>query len=170
VIELRDRLAYGARLVQSPEGQGAAWSAALDHGSSELSTVHTARALLALNRAIAVRPDREDIKGTIEAGMRWLKSNVDFTLFDETIRRAAGYDTDQIVVGQFTPAWVARALMELDSSADIDLLREAIRLTVARQRSGTWLWQRSGTKPIWMAYQGTKVLQAYAARNLPWPP
>jgi hypothetical protein len=168
---LRARLLNGARAVESVTGRMVAWAYSLEPGKGDLSTAHTARALLALERAAGTGAARGDTQDALAAGLQWLREHANLGLFEEPIRRNPGEEgNDLIVVGHFTPAWVARVLLHLGDRSDLSRLRDAVRAITAQQKNGAWIWPGSGAKPLWMAYQGTSVLAEYAVRNMPWPP
>ena len=170
IRSLKQRLIRGAQRVEAGGHHLAAWSGDCGQYPGDLSAAHTARAVLALTAADTARPDRGETQELCRAAIRWLRETTDHTLFDEPIRRPNDFRTDALVVGHFTPAWIARALMQADDLGDIQTVREALRLVVARQHAGVWHWERSANKPIWMAYQGVVAIQQYSLRNLPWPP
>jgi hypothetical protein len=157
--------------VQIPSGASlAAWARSVSGRRTEPSVPHTARVVVALRRLAAARPSKASTAHELaEAGTAWLRANADFELDDEQVRRPAGEATDVLVVGHFTPAWVAKALMYADNEADLDLLRRVVRRILDLQRNGVWRWRQTDLEPIWMSYQAMAVLTEYCLRNLPWP-
>ena len=172
-VQLADALLDGARIAAGGSVDQVAWSSSLSKKGGDPSVPHTARAVVALHKfAAAAMPGKGS--GYVEsslAGAAWLRNNADFDLFDEPIRRdMVGDKTDEVVVGHFTPAWLARALMITGDLGDLELLRKAVRLTLAHQVNGVWRVRRTSQEPIWMTYQGTAAIREYTLRNLPWPP
>ena len=174
--ELVERLLDGA-VSADQDGAAVAWGETL-RGRGRRSVPHTARAVVALARAVPVLREVPGLPGhgaaaaALAAGVEWLdRDGLDLTSTDEQIRRpVAGGEVDALFVGHFTAAWVARALMAVDPGPGTSrALGTAVRRVLAEQRDGVWRWHDS-SRPIWMTYQGVTVLRAYALRNLEWPP
>ena len=164
-------LTQNATRKQTDEGDRVAWTNNLFGEDTELSTVHTARAVVALDAAArhAGRKSAEWAKFS-KMGAQWLLENKDLALFDEPIRRQVDYETDSLIVGHFTPAWVARALMRTGELGDGRLLREAALYTLIPQVEGAWRWRLNGHQPGWMSYQGVSTITEYGLRGFAWPP
>ncbi|MFE4263730.1 hypothetical protein [Streptomyces sp. NPDC056883] len=137
------------------------------------SVAHTARAVCALHAYATRVPAAGALLGNeIRAGLTWLcEEDPDLRTTDEQLRRPVGDGTvDVLVIGHFTAAWVARALMlpithELPSSQE--RLRTAVAEVLRGCDNGTWRWHDQ-TRPIWMTYQGATVLRDFALRNTTW--
>ncbi|MFY1587374.1 hypothetical protein ACN267_23015 [Micromonospora sp. WMMD734] len=173
--ELTTHLVEGA-VRQQAEGEPAcmAWGMTVNHGSAP-SVPHTARAVVALRKAAqAVRGDRrEKLDECVDAGIEWLIRNSHYDVTDEQLRRltSAGDAMDTIIVGHFTPAWVARALMcRAVDERRLPHLQQAVRAVLDLQENGVWKWKEERKEPTWMTYQGVLVVRDYSMLNLPWPP
>jgi hypothetical protein len=164
-------LAY--RLIEAANysPNGASWGEVFTSGGRE-SVPHTARVVVALNRAAPALQDDSRLSDTVKAGVTWLcQDSLPLSNTDEQIRRPMGDGmVDVLLVGHFTPALMARALLQGETSDIRDRqLRRAVGEVMDSQRSGIWTWH-DGRKPIWMAYQGITVLKEYGLSGLPWPP
>lgn len=142
------------------------WSGRLDGSRSSVPSVaHTAVAVVALARVRQVSGDDNQLRLALEQAVRWLTLNKNLDAQTEQIRRFVTADhSESLTVNLFTAAWVARALMAVDTKdiADADShLDEAIETIRQLQDNGIWEW-RDGSRPLWMTYQGMTTLQAFA--------
>ncbi|MFG2061548.1 hypothetical protein ACGFIK_08990 [Micromonospora sp. NPDC048871] len=134
-----------------------------------LSVPHTARAVVALHKASQVlKQGVGQLNDAVDAGIECLSHNPDLSLGDEQLRRRVGDASDTIMIGHFTPAWVARALMCRNTPARLPQLRQAVREVLAHQENGVWKW-KDRMEPTWMTYQGVLVIRDYSMLNHPWP-
>jgi hypothetical protein len=170
LAELANALDRGAQVVPGGAELAVAWGLRCDGRPHTPSVPHTARAVVALYRAAQVGDDLDGrwLRGA-DAGAAWLRAHADHEYLDEQVHRPEGDDTDQVVVGHFTPAWVARALFAAGDGAGSQPLAAAVAVVRDSQRDGIWR-RNNDLEPIWMTYQGVAVLREYALRNLPWPP
>ena len=161
---LARRLLDGARREAGEPAPLVSWSEHLNGPTG--SVAHTARAAVALHRAGSVLADGAVFQDAVRAGVRWLDSvPLDLHSIDEQLRRPVDDGTvDVLVIGHFTAAWVARALMLSGEPMDEEKLRVAVCETLRSHQGGFWRW-RDGSRPIWMAYQGAAVLRDYALRK-----
>jgi hypothetical protein len=170
LLELAVRLARGASVIGSAEAP-ASWGEVLNGGPKD-SVPHTARTVVALKKAARVLPHRMEFESAANAGIAWLVAE-DRALadIDEQVRRPmSGGDVDALVIGHFSAAWTARAIMNAhDPSVHEGQLRRAMRAVLEPQHTGLWSWH-DGSKPLWMTYQGTYVIRDYVLRGFEWPP
>jgi hypothetical protein len=170
IPRLAAALDRGALIVQDGERQTVAWGHRVQ-GPATPSTPHTARAVLALLLAARIAPERGGrYARQAAAGAGWLRAHANLAYQDEQVRRPQGEDTDMVVVGHFTAAWVARALLACGDGADSAALLRAVAEVRDAQDGGVWRPPNTALEPVWMTYQGVAVLREYALRNLPWPP
>ncbi|WP_143684078.1 hypothetical protein [Streptomyces diastatochromogenes] len=164
---LARRLVDGAHTDEGAAAGMAYWGETLH--SSARSAAHTARAAIALHRAAGVLSDGEIFDNAARSGVRWLcTADLDLRLTDEQLRRPVGDGTvDALMIGHFTPAWVARALMLTIAPECEERLEAAVSETLDNCKDGAWRWH-DGTRPIWMTYQGTAVARDYALRTAAW--
>lgn len=163
---LARRLLDGARREEHSPTPQMYWGES-SHSSTK-SAAHTARAVIALHRAHAagVLAEGALFENAARSGVTWL-CNKDLNLHttDEQLRRPIGDGTvDALVIGHFTAAWVARALMLPGMPTCEETLLKAVREILRNREGGTWRWH-DDTRPIWMTYQGATVLRDYALRN-----
>lgn len=163
------------------------WGYRLDPPHGPPSPLHTAQAVVALDRTARVLGESAGARAAREDGVRWLLACpdaphhgcLDLENLREEVRRPR---TDEparhevLNVRHFTSSWVARALLTPAARriAEEDGLeaewRErldgAVAAVWAGQTDGIWTWERGdGTdlrKPIWMTYQGLCALRAHA--------
>lgn len=170
LLELAVKLARGASVIGSAEAP-ASWGEVLNGGPKD-SVPHTARTVVALKKAVRVLPQRMDLESAANAGIAWLVAE-DRALapIDEQVRRPmSGGDVDALIIGHFSAAWTARAIMNApDPSAHENQLRRAMQAVLAPQHAGLWSWH-DGSKPLWMTYQGIYVIRDYVLRGFEWPP
>ncbi|WP_327687760.1 hypothetical protein [Streptomyces tubercidicus] len=162
------------------------WGAALatGHGNPAPSAVHTARAVVALDRAARVLGEDERQRAVREEGLRWLLAGPaasgggasDLLNCQEEVRRPVQEDPlhqELLSVRHFAAAWVARALMTdgarqvADGEVGLPVWEAQLTAAVARvhgmQQGGVWRWDDGPMgHPVWMAYQGLSVLRRYA--------
>jgi hypothetical protein len=157
--ELARKLADGAARNDTT----ASWGEVLVRGAMD-SIPHTARAVIALDRARRALRGTNQLGERVEAGIQWLcKQNAEFTQTDEQIRRRVDSgQVDVLVVGHFTAAWVARALLcGKDPESRSERITSAVDQVLRAQRNGIWTWH-DGSKPIWMTYQGSVTIRDYS--------
>ncbi|WP_244943383.1 hypothetical protein [Streptomyces inhibens] len=182
---LREVLVNGAT-ADPVRGNHRCWGAALatGHGNPAPSAVHTARAVVALDRAAQVLGEDERQRAVREEGLRWLLAGAsplsgrasDLDNCQEEVRRPGQEDPlhqELLSVRHFTAAWVARALMtdgaRQVAAQGVGLPAWEAQLTAAvarvrgMQRAGVWRWDDGPMgHPVWMAYQGLSVLRRHA--------
>ncbi|MER6306363.1 hypothetical protein [Streptomyces sp. NPDC001657] len=167
-------------------GHHRCWGAALatGRGNPAPSAVHTARAVVTLDRAARVLGEDARQRAVREEGLRWLLAGAalpgagagDLANCQEEVRRPGQDDPlhqELLSVRHFGAAWVARALMT-DGARQIAAegvglpvweaqLAAAVARVRAVQRGGVWRWDDGPMgNPVWMAYQGLSVLRRYA--------
>ena len=135
------------------------------------SVAHTAHAVVALARASQVLGEDAPSRSALDQAIRWLVSRSALDNQAEHIRRVITQDHWEVLtIRHFTAAWVARAILAT-SAVNVPeagpLLEEAVRRVLLAQREGIWEWD-DHDRPIWMTYQGARVLRDYALRT--WVP
>ncbi|MFF4607160.1 hypothetical protein ACFY12_31050 [Streptomyces sp. NPDC001339] len=181
---LREVLVNGAT-ADPARGGHRCWGAALatGHGNPAPSAAHTARAVVALDRAARVLGEDARQCAVREEGLRWLLAGAvaggampDLDNCQEEVRRPDQEDPlhqELLSVRHFSAAWVARALMtdgarrtaaeEVGPEAWEGYLATAVARVRSMQRGGVWRWEDGPMgHPVWMAYQGLSVLRRYA--------
>ncbi|WP_241779645.1 hypothetical protein [Streptomyces natalensis] len=176
---LRTVLVNGAT-ADPARGQHRCWGAALatGRGNPAPSAAHTARAVVALDRAAGVLGEDERQRAVREEGLRWLLAGgaADLDNCQEEVRRPGSDDPlhqELLSVRHFAAAWVARALMTdgarrvaadgAGATAWEAQLRGAVARVSGMQRGGVWRWEDGPMgHPVWMTYQGLSVLRRYA--------
>jgi hypothetical protein len=156
------------------------------------SALHTAQAVVALDRAARVLGEGPVESSVREDGVRWLLACPaaahddcdDLANLREDVRRRHPDDSSHhevLNVRHFTASWIVRALLTPGAHeiARQDGLEEAWRERLdgaaaavwAAQTDGIWSWSRDGSafttteelrQPIWMTYQGLSALRAHA--------
>lgn len=151
------------------------------------SPLHTAQAVVALDRAARVLGETAGARAARQDGVRWLlacpdephHSCLDVENLREEVRRPRTDDpTRQEVlnVRHFTASWMVRALLtpgarEVARADGLQVqwrerLDGAVAAVWAGQSGGIWSWDRGdGTelrRPMWMTYQGLSALRAHA--------
>lgn len=165
LAQLRAVLVNGT--VQDPRHDGLlCWPARLDKSSSPVpSAAHTAMAVVALARVRQVAGDDNQSRLALEQAVQWLTLNGNLANQSEQIRRFVTADHyEPLMVNLFTAAWMARALMAVQTaglSGAGSLLNDAIKTIARSQDNGVWEWA-DGSHPVWMTYQGISTLQAFA--------
>jgi hypothetical protein len=172
LVELRAALLAGA--IQDPGRDNlTCWSSLLKVAGSKQSAPsvpHTAMAVHALARTCQVLGQDTSTRSAQEQAVQWLASRNSLGSHTEQIRRFVS-DTqpwELVTIGHFTAAWVARALLAAspeDTPEANALLSEAVRRVWDSQRNGVWESEDHGG-PVWMTYQGARVLRDYALRLL----
>ncbi|MFF4801407.1 hypothetical protein ACFY1U_23920 [Streptomyces sp. NPDC001351] len=185
---LREALADGA--ISDPRREHLrCWSYRLDPPYGMPSALHTAQAVVALDRAARVldEPEGAGARSAREDGVRWLLACAgaththcpDLRNLREEVRRPRTDDPERhevLNVRHFTASWVLRALMTPGARevAAQDGLEEAWRERLdgaaaavwAGQTDGIWSWGRTDSSelrhPMWMTYQGLSALRAHA--------
>lgn len=145
--------------------------------------MHTARAVVTLDRAARVLGEDARQRAVREEGLRWLLAGAAlpggaFDLDDcqEEVRRPGQEDPwhqELLSVRHFSAAWVARALMTdgarkiAAEGVGLPVWEERLTAAVARvrgmQQGGVWRWDEGPMgHPVWMTYQGLSVLRRHA--------
>ncbi|MEU6260919.1 hypothetical protein [Streptomyces sp. NPDC047043] len=186
--QLREALSDGA--ISDPRRDHLrCWSYRLDPPYGMPSALHTAQAVVALDRAARVLDERENaaVRSAREDGVRWLLACTsashhrcpDLRNLREEVRRPRTDDPSRhevLNVRHFTASWVLRALMTPGARevAAQDGLEEAWRERLdgaaaavwAGQTDGIWSWGLTDSgelrHPMWMTYQGLSALRAHA--------
>ncbi|WP_329125731.1 hypothetical protein [Streptomyces sp. NBC_01465] len=183
---LRDALVDGA-VVDPDRRHLHAWGSRLTTPRGETLTptaVHTAQAIVALERAAKTLGEDSHTRLVREDGIRWLLSCPaaehtdcsDLANKYGVVRRRSPHDPDQreqLTVRHFGAAWVARALMSTgarelaaaDQREDVwqRQLTGAVAAVWAQQQEGIWRWSDGDLdRPLWMTYQGLSVLRRHA--------
>ncbi|MFF1451403.1 hypothetical protein ACFVYF_25185 [Streptomyces sp. NPDC058274] len=151
-----------------------------DHGRP--SPLHTAQAVVALDRAARVLGESANARAAREDGVRWLlacpdaphNGCLDLENMWEQVRRPRTDDPSRhevLNVRHFTASWVVRALL---TAGALEIAREdgvedgwrerldgAMAAVWAGQTDGIWSWGRDDS-PMWMTYQGLSALRAHA--------
>jgi hypothetical protein len=156
------------------------------------SALHTAQAVVALDRTARVLGEGPVERAAREDGVRWLlacpatahDNCTDLANLREEVRRRHPDDSSHhevLNVRHFTASWIVRALLTPGAQeiARQDGLEEAWQERLngaaaavwAAQTDGIWSWSRDGAtfttteelrQPIWMTYQGLSALRAHA--------
>ncbi|MEF9907387.1 hypothetical protein [Streptomyces sp. P9-A2] len=183
---LREALVEGA--VSDPHrNRLLCWGYRLDSPHERPSPVHTAQAVLALDRAARVLEENRAVRAAREDGVRWLLSCPDAAHHNcrdlkngrDEVRRPRPDDParhEVLNVRHFTASWVVRALL-CRGSLEVarrdgleetwrELLDGAAARVRAGQQDGIWSWAQSENtelqRPLWMTYQGVSALRAHA--------
>ncbi|AWW36974.1 hypothetical protein [Streptomyces cadmiisoli] len=184
--ELREALVDGA-LSDDQREHLRCWGYRLDPPHGPASSLHTAQAVVALDRAARVLGETAGARAAREDGVRWLLACAerhhhacrDLENLREEVRRPRTDDParhEVLNVRHFTAAWVVRALLspgarEVARRDGLDAVRRerldgAVAAVWAAQSEGIWLWGRSDStdlrQPMWMTYQGLSALRAHA--------
>ncbi|MER7373833.1 hypothetical protein [Streptomyces lanatus] len=188
---LREALADGA--ISDPRRDHLrCWGYRLQPPYGNPSPLHTAQAVVALDRAARVMGEEGNARAARaraarEDGIRWLLSCPDaphdicpdLANLHEEVRRPRTDDPTRhevLNVRHFTASWLARALL---SPGALDIARAegledelrvrldgALAAVWAGQTDGIWLWGRDDSteqrRPMWMTYQGLSALRAHA--------
>lgn len=168
------------------------WGYRLQPPYGRPSPLHTAQAVVALDRAARVLGEDGDARAeraraAREDGIRWLLSCPDaphdtcpdLANLHEEVRRPRTDDPTRhevLNVRHFTASWLARALLTPSAleTARAEGLEDELRVRLegavaavwAGQTDGIWLWGRDEAterrRPMWMTYQGLSALRAHA--------
>ncbi|MFE6281617.1 hypothetical protein [Streptomyces sp. NPDC057877] len=163
------------------------WSYRLGPPYGPPSPLHTALAVVALDRAARVLGETAAARAAREDGVRWLlacrdaphHACLDLENLREEVRRPRTDDPlrhEVLNVRHFTASWMARALLtpgarevaRRDGRTDDwrERLDGAIAAVWAGQTDGIWIWGRGDStelrRPMWMTYQGLSALRAHA--------
>jgi hypothetical protein len=183
VARLRDELVD--RTITDPAREHRrCWGATLRGPATRPSPVHTAQAVVALDRTARVLDEDANIRAAREDGVRWLLSCpqplheacVDLTNTQEEVRRPHPVDSwrqEVLFVRHFTAAWMVRALLTpgawrvaVDDGREEQwhaLLASAVGSVWSQQDDGIWNWDGHDLgRPLWMTYQGLSALRAHA--------
>ncbi|WP_328421812.1 hypothetical protein [Streptomyces sp. NBC_00443] len=188
---LREVLADGA--ISDPRRDHLrCWGYRLQPPYGRPSPLHTAQAVVALDRAARVLGEDTDARAARartarEDGVRWLLSCPDaphdtcpdLENLHEEVRRPRTDDPSRhevLNVRHFTASWLVRALL---SPGAVEIARAdgledewrvrldgAVAAVWAGQTDGIWSWGRGDStelrRPMWMTYQGLSALRAHA--------
>ncbi|AZM57979.1 hypothetical protein DMA15_29585 [Streptomyces sp. WAC 01529] len=183
VARLRDELVD--RTITDPAREHRrCWGPTLRTPAARPSPVHTAQAVVALDRAARLLEEDTNIRAAREDGVRWLLSCpqplhdvcVDLTNTQEEVRRPHPVDSwrqEVLFVRHFTAAWMVRALLTpgawriaVDEGREEQwhtLLAAAVGSVWRQQDDGIWNWDGHDLgRPLWMTYQGLSALRAHA--------
>lgn len=160
------------------------WGPALRAPVTRPSAVHTAQAVVALDRAARVLGEDSNTRAAREDGIRWLlacpspehEDCADLRNTQEEVRRPHPVDSwrqEVLSVRHFTAAWMMRALLtpgawEIASEEGREdawhaLVTGAVRSVWRQQDDGIWNWDGYDLgRPMWMTYQGLSALRAHA--------
>ncbi|MCI3271513.1 hypothetical protein [Streptomyces cylindrosporus] len=165
------------------------WGYRLESPHGLPSALHTAQAVVALDRCARVldEPEPEEVRTAREDGVRWLLACPatlhhrcpDLRNLREEVRRPRTDDSSRheiLNVRHFTASWLVRALMSptaqavvaQDGSAEAwrERLDGAAAAVWAGQTDGVWSWWSADSNelryPMWMTYQGLSALRAHA--------
>lgn len=183
---LRDALVDGA-VTDPARGHRRCWGSRLTPPRGRAvapSAVHTAQAVVALDRAARVLGEDANARATREEGIRWLLSCPgpahdgcdDLESGHETVRRPHPVDASRhevLSVRHFSAAWVVRALLTPDVPAVAadeereatwqEMLSGSAACVWRQQDNGIWTWDGVDLAyPLWMTYQGLSALRAHA--------
>ncbi|MEV3854775.1 hypothetical protein AB0J38_10660 [Streptomyces sp. NPDC050095] len=184
---LRDVLVAG--VVPDPaRAELPRWGYRLAAPQGPPSALHTAQAVVALDRTARVLGEESDAaRAAREGGVRWLLACpeaphdrcLDLENLREEVRRPRTDEPDReevLNVRHFTASWLVRALLTPGA-------QEVVRVRGARavweeqltgaaaavwrgQTDGIWTWVRDDIgelrRPMWMTYQGLSALRAHA--------
>ncbi|WP_030683576.1 hypothetical protein [Streptomyces sp. NRRL B-1347] len=148
------------------------------------SPVHTALAVVALDRAARVLGEDANTRAAREDGIRWLlacptpdhDTCADLVNAQEEVRRPhpeVAWRQEVLFVRHFTAAWMVRALLtpgawevaaaEGREEAWRALVASAVTAVLRAERDGVWHWDGHDLgRPLWMTYQGLSALRAHA--------
>ncbi|MGW3955690.1 hypothetical protein ACWEKM_33330 [Streptomyces sp. NPDC004752] len=151
------------------------------------SALHTAQAVVALDRAARVLGETAGARAARQDGVRWLlgcpdgrhDACPDVTNLREEVRRPRTDDParhEVLNVRHFTASWLVRALTTPGARevALADGLEErrrerldgAFAAVWAGQTDGVWSWDRGDgselRRPMWMTYQGLSAMRTHA--------
>ena len=159
------------------------WSYRLETPYGLPSALHTAQAVVALDRTARILGEGAASKAAREDGVRWLlacpDAAQDLRNLREEVRRPRPDDPSRhevLNVRHFTASWTLRALMtpgarEVAEQDGLEtewraLLERAAATVWAAQTDGIWSWGRVENSelrhPMWMTYQGLSALRAHA--------
>ncbi|MFD7813555.1 hypothetical protein ACFV6E_11495 [Streptomyces sp. NPDC059785] len=183
---LRETLVDGA-ITDPRRDHRRCWAYRLTGPGRRPSPLHTAQAVVALDRAARVLGESANARAAREDGVRWLlacpdaphDACLDLENVREEVRRPRTDDPTRhevLNVRHFTAAWVVRALLTPSAReiARADGLEDGWRERLdgaaaavwAGQTDGIWTWVRDDTselrRPMWMTYQGLSALRAHA--------
>ncbi|WP_307623061.1 hypothetical protein [Streptomyces sp. V3I7] len=163
------------------------WGYRLHAPYGDPSPLHTAQAVVALDRAARVLGETAAARAARQDGVRWLlacpdtrhDACPDVTKLREEVRRPRSDDPthhEVLYVRHFTATWLVRALttpgarevalaegMEAQWRERLD---GAFAAVWAGQTDGIWSWDRGDgselRRPMWMTYQGLSALRGHA--------
>lgn len=183
---LREALVGGA-ITDPRRDHRRSWSYRLTGVHGPASALHTAQAVVALDRAARVLGESVNARSAREDGIRWLlacpdaphDACLDLANVREEVRRPRTDDPSRhevLNVRHFTASWIVRALLTpgareiagADGTEDAwrERLDGAVAAVWAGQTDGIWTWSRDDSgelrRPMWMTYQGLSALRAHA--------
>ncbi|MGW1796715.1 hypothetical protein ACWCQN_12075 [Streptomyces sp. NPDC001984] len=163
------------------------WAYRLHAPYGRPSALHTAQAVVALDRAARMLGETAGARAARQDGVRWLLSCPDarhdtcpdVAHLREEVRRSHPDDParhEVLYVRHFTATWLVRALTTPGARevAVADGLEErwrerldgAFAAVWAGQTNGIWSWDHGDgselRRPLWMTYQGLSALRAHA--------
>jgi hypothetical protein len=136
------------------------------------SVAHTARAVRALARVQAVRPDPR-VQDALDQAMAWLMDQHDLHNTYELLERPVDGRIEVIYTAHFTAAWVVKALVTTGVAASHPAVSSAVARIWSSYGGATvalWRWD-NGDLPIWMTYDAIEALRLanLAIPGLPGP-
>lgn len=129
------------------------------------SVPHTAQAVVALARAGTVLGDDAPSRSALVQATRWLVGQPGAANQVEHLRRIVTEEHWEMhAIRHFTAAWKARAIMASYPASVPEAgsaLVDAVRQVWQAQAGGVWHLD-ANDRPVWMTYQGARVLRDYA--------
>jgi transcriptional regulator with XRE-family HTH domain len=173
---LADRLIDDLLATRQDDRGALVWPEKREPGLAlvEPSTVHTARAVVALRDVLRNRNrDRSDLTDAVDQATRWLvdRTEPDHGVAEDLARPDAGDQSEiRISIRHFTAAWVVQALSLATEPVPAYRLRAPLDLLWGRydHEVGLWRWG-NGDLPIWMTLDAITALRT-AALTLAAPP
>lgn len=164
---LADRLIDDLLATRQKDRDTLVWPEKREQGLAlvEPSTVHTARAVVALRDVLRNR-DRSDLTEAVEQATQWLidRTDPDHGVGEDLARPDAGDRPDiRINIRHFTSAWVVQALSLATQPVPAKRLQASLDLLWGRydQQFGLWRWG-NGDLPIWMTLDAITALRTAA--------
>jgi hypothetical protein len=154
---LAETLMRGAIICEQSE---VAWGELIGAPTPRPSTVHTARALVALHKyRDSERSESFPVDQLVEHGTRWLRKHAHLDYKIEHLNRF--YDSESSTIRHFTAAWVVRALAFSGLDATDPTMNRALQVMMSDFNRGLWRWNEAEA-PIWMTYQSLRALHSLA--------
>lgn len=171
---LADRLIEDLLATRQDDRGAPVWPEKREPGLAlvEPSTVHTARAVVALRDVLRNR-DRPDLTEAVDQATRWLVERTDPDHgVAEDLARPDPTDQPEIrrSIRHFTAAWVVQALSLATEPVPAHRLRTPLDILWGRYDHSVGLWRwGNGDLPIWMTLDAITALRT-AALTLAAPP